>query len=79
MFRINRTAWAMSVVLGWMLFGGALVFAQTRVGFNLSGMWTSMYHEDELERTDPGSSAGDYLGIPLNDDDRLRASQRPGA
>ena len=29
--------------------------AQTRVGFNLSGMWSPMYHEDELERTDPGS------------------------
>ena len=63
----------MSVILGWMLFGATTASAQTRVGFNLSGMWTSMYHEDELERTDPGSPAGDYLGIPLNDDDRLRA------
>jgi len=36
-------------------------------------MWSAMYHEDELERTDPGSSAGDYLGIPINDDARLRA------
>src|SRR4051812_28356680 len=48
-------------------------FAQTRVGFNPSGMWSAMYHEDELERTDPGSPAGDYLGIPINDDARLRA------
>src|SRR3984893_16911014 len=47
--------------------------AQTRVGFNLSGMWSSMYHEDELERTDPGSPVGDYLGIPINDEARLRA------
>ena len=47
--------------------------AQTRVGFNLTGMWTAMYHEDELERTDPGSPAGDYLGMPINDEARLRA------
>jgi hypothetical protein len=52
---------------------GGLLLAQTRVGFNLTGMWTAMYHEDELERTDPGSSAGDYLGMPINDDARLRA------
>jgi len=44
-----------------------------RVGFNLTGMWTAMYHEDELERTDPGSPAGDYLGMPINDEARLRA------
>jgi len=36
-------------------------------------MWTAMYHEDELERTDPGSPAGDYLGMPINDEARLRA------
>ena len=47
--------------------------AQTRVGFNPSGMWSAMYHEDELERTDPGSPAGDYLGMPINDDARFRA------
>jgi hypothetical protein len=47
--------------------------AQTRVGFNPSGMWSPMYHEDELERTDPGSSAGDYLGIPITDEMRYRA------
>jgi hypothetical protein len=32
-----------------------------------------MYHEDELERTDPGSPVGDYLGIPIHDEARLRA------
>jgi hypothetical protein len=52
---------------------GGLLLAQTRMGFNLTGMWTAMYHEDELERTDPGSPAGDYLGMPINDDARLRA------
>ncbi len=42
-------------------------------GFNPVGLWSAMYHEDELERTDPGVLAGDYLGIPINDADRLRA------
>ena len=37
-----------------------------------------MYHEDELERTDPGSPVGDYLGIPINDDARLRADTWDG-
>ena len=32
-----------------------------------------MYHEDELERTDPGSSVGDYLGLPINEAGRQRA------
>jgi hypothetical protein len=36
-------------------------------------MWSVMYHEDVLERTDPGSPVGDYLGIPINDEARLRA------
>ena len=56
----------------------ALAFAQGGMGFNPSGMWTAMYHEDELERTDPGSPAGDYLGIPINDDARLRADTWDG-
>jgi len=51
----------------------ALAPAQTPVGFNLTGMWSVMYHEDVLERTDPGSPVGDYLGLPINDDARLRA------
>jgi hypothetical protein len=51
----------------------ALAPAQTPVGFNLTGMWSVMYHEDVLERTDPGSPVGDYLGMPINDDARLRA------
>jgi hypothetical protein len=57
---------------------GRPLFAQGGMGFNLSGMWTAMYHEDELERTDPGSPTGDYLGIPINDDARLRADTWDG-
>jgi hypothetical protein len=56
----------------------APLLAQGGAGFNLSGMWTAMYHEDELERTDPGSPVGDYLGIPINDEDRLRADTWDG-
>ena len=57
----------------WLLVMVALpVFAQTRVGFNPTGMWSAMYHEDVLERTDPGSPVGDYLGLPINDEARLR-------
>jgi len=55
------------------LLASCWVPAQTRVGYNLSGMWSSMYHEDVLERTDPGSPVGDYLGMPINDEARLRA------
>jgi len=41
--------------------------------FDFSGRWTPLYHEDELERTDPGPSVGDYLGMPINDAGRQRA------
>jgi len=67
------TTSATSLLLGAMLLASFPATAQIRTGFNLSGMWSSMYHEDELERTDPGSPAGDYLGIPINDEGRLRA------
>src|SRR6202142_3015210 len=69
---------AMILLLAVLLLSTAPAPAQTRVGFNLSGMWTAMYHEDELERTDPGSPVGDYLGIPINDDARLRADTWDG-
>jgi len=59
--------------IGSVLLMGTSASAQTRVGFNLTGMWSAMYHEDVLERTDPGSPAGDYLGMPINDDARMRA------
>jgi len=36
-------------------------------GFNLAGLWSGMYHEDELERTDPGPPPGDYTGFPINE------------
>jgi hypothetical protein len=51
------------------LFGASFAYGQ----FDFSGQWTALYHEDELERTDPGSSVGDYLGFPLTDAGRQRA------
>ncbi len=41
--------------------------------FDFSGRWNPLYHEDELERTDPGPSVGDYLGFPLTEAARRRA------
>jgi len=52
--------------------------AQGGPGVNLTGLWTAMYHEDELERTDPGPAPGDYLGIPINDAARYRADSWDG-
>jgi len=50
-------------------------FSQGRItpGFNMIGFWSGMYHEDELERTDPGVLSGDYLGLPINAAARARA------
>lgn len=39
---------------------------------------TAMYHEDELERTDPGPPLGDYLDLPINDAARYRADTYDG-
>jgi hypothetical protein len=70
---MDRTTSAASLLLAAALIAATPAWAQRgRVGFNLSGMWTAMYHEDELERTDPGPAPGDYTGIPINDADRFR-------
>ena len=55
----------------------ALVYLQVLVQpalaqIDLSGEWAARFHEDQLERI-PGPEVGDYSGIPLNDDLRLRA------
>src|SRR5579884_1555851 len=44
------------------------VFAQV----DFSGEWGVRMYEDQLERV-PGPELGDYLGIPINDADRMRA------
>jgi hypothetical protein len=64
--------------LGIALLASVPAFAQGGVGFVLVGQWTGMYHEDELERTDPGPPPGDYTGFPINDAARLRADSWDG-
>jgi hypothetical protein len=51
--------------LAGMILAAAPTWAQG-VGFNMVGSWNGMYHEDELERTDPGPPPGDYTGFPIN-------------
>jgi hypothetical protein len=65
--------------LGIALLGSVPAFAQGGgVGFVLVGQWSGMYHEDELERTDPGPPPGDYTGFPINEAARLRADSWDG-
>jgi len=45
----------------------APVFAQV----DFSGEWAPRFHEDQPERV-PGPELGDYLGIPINDEARMR-------
>jgi hypothetical protein len=40
---------------------------------DLAGMWAPMMHEDQPERA-PGPEVGDYLGLPINDAARQRAT-----
>jgi hypothetical protein len=49
-----------------------LASVPARAQFDLSGQWTPQTHEDQPERG-PGPELGDYLGLPINDDARLRA------
>jgi hypothetical protein len=66
----------MGASLGILVLGAACIFAQTRdapAGFSMVGLWSGMYHEDELERTDPGPPPGDYTGIPINEAARYHA------
>ena len=58
-----------------------ILFALVLLGFaarpasaqiDLSGVWAPIMHEDQLERA-PGPELGDYAGLPINDDMRLRA------
>src|SRR5438034_11122316 len=40
---------------------------------DFSGEWAPRFYEDEPERV-PGPELGDYLGIPINDAARMRAT-----
>jgi hypothetical protein len=45
---------------------------------DLSGNWGAMFTEDQPERI-PGPELGDYLGLPINDANRLRADSWSGS
>jgi len=57
--------------------GGVLLIAlcdvrQASAQVDLSGIWAPIMHEDAVERA-AGPDLGDYLGLPINDAERLRA------
>ena len=49
------------------------VGAPARAQVDLTGSWGPLYHEDNLERIQPGPAGGDYLGLPINAAARFRA------
>src|SRR4051812_25458098 len=59
-----------TATLAALILAAASVPARAQV--DLSGEWAARFHEDQLERI-PGPEVGDYSGIPINDDLRLRA------
>ena len=60
--------WAPLALAAWQVLGGVAAYAQV----DFSGEWAPRFYEDQLERV-PGPELGDYLGIPINDADRMRA------
>jgi len=56
------------IVFAAVLFAGRTASAQV---VDLSGVWAPLMHEDAPERA-AGPEVGDYLGLPINDNMRLR-------
>ena len=54
-----------------LLLAVAAVAAPAIAQVDFSGEWAPRFYEDQLERV-PGPELGDYLGIPINADARLR-------
>jgi hypothetical protein len=67
-FRFARTTSRIAPIVVLAVFATAPVFGQ----IDLSGNWGAMFTEDQPERI-PGPELGDYLGLPVNDANRLRA------
>jgi hypothetical protein len=53
------------------IFALMLVAAPLFAQVDFSGEWAPRFHEDQPERV-PGPELGDYLGIPINDEARMR-------
>ena len=58
-------------VFGWLLLTTALAGIPAFAQVDFSGEWAPRFYEDQPERV-PGPEMGDYLGIPINDADRMR-------
>ena len=61
--RISKSAW--------LAVYAAIVSVPALAQVDFSGEWAPRFYEDQLERV-PGPELGDYLGIPINDADRMR-------
>jgi hypothetical protein len=66
--KVCRRAGVASLTLALLVMLELPVFAQV----DLTGMWDRRRHEDDPARG-PGPALGDYLGLPLNDEARVRA------
>jgi hypothetical protein len=56
---------------GWLVLCAAMIPIPSHAQVDFSGEWTPRFYEDAPERC-PGPELGDYLGIPINDADRMR-------
>ena len=57
--------------LAWFASYAAIAAVPALAQVDFSGEWAPRFYEDQLERV-PGPELGDYLGIPINDADRMR-------
>jgi hypothetical protein len=55
----------------WFALCAAIAGVPALAQVDFSGEWAPRFYEDQLERV-PGPELGDYLGIPINDADRMR-------
>ena len=60
------------------LLAGGFATRPALAQIDLSGNWGAMFTEDQPERI-PGPELGDYLGLPINDANRLRADSWSGS
>ena len=56
---------------GWLVLCAAMTAIPALAQVDFSGEWAPRFYEDAPERG-PGPELGDYLGIPINDADRMR-------
>jgi len=57
--------------IGWLAWAAVVMLSPAFAQVDFSGEWAPRFYEDAPERG-PGPELGDYLGIPINDADRMR-------